>query len=460
MGRKSLLVSAALVSLWACPLVAHGETLEEALALAYTSNPDLQAQRSALRATDEGVARAVGGWRPRVSVDGTYRAQNTETNLGSDSRVPTNTGVFLEQPVYQGGQVAAEVSRAEQVVLGQRARLQSAEQSVLLDAVTAYTNVLADRAVLNLSINNEERLDRQLQATRDRFEVGEVTRTDVSQAEARLSGASAERIASEGDLEASIATYRAVIGKQPADLVVPGPMQALPDSEPEARILAEEENPAIQAAAFDVAAARQDVEIALAGLRPRLSLEGELSYGTDPTSLIDDQNTAAVGARVSVPLYQGGSEYAFVRQSKQILLQRRQELDAVRREVNEEVTAAWEALDAASARIRSFRAQVEANRVALEGVRQEALVGARTVLDVLDAEQELFEAEVDLVRATRDQINASYRLKAAVGQLTVEDLNLPVDAFDVQEYYDENRDRLFGLGQPVSDTLPKPTAQP
>ena len=298
----------------------------------------------------------------------------------------------------------------------ERARLMVVEQDVLLQAVTVYTDLLAARAVLDFANQNEERLTRQLQATRDRFEVGEVTRTDVAQADARLSGAISDRIEAQGAVAAAVARYRRVINQEPAGLVVPPPLSLLPTSEDEAQQLAEDLNPNIAAAQYNMAAARADVDVARIVPPAPAQLRGEFAYARDPTEVLDWRRDASIGANLRVPLYQGGGEYARVRQTKQTVRQRRDDLEDTlargARRGDHRVGGPGDG-DVAD-RIRSA-AQVRANEIAVEGSRQEALVGQRTTLDVLDLESDLFQSQVDLVRARRDQIVASYRLKAAVG---------------------------------------------
>jgi TolC family type I secretion outer membrane protein len=344
----------------------------------------------------------------------------------------------------------ANTERAESLVRSERARLIAFEQNVLLDAATVYTNLLAADAVLDFAIQNENRLRRQLQATQDRFEVGEVTRTDVAQADARLSGAIADRVRAEGELTAARADYRRVINQEPGRLVVPEPLRALPDSEVEAQQLADVNNPNITVAQFDLAAARAEVDVATSALLPRLSVRGELTYADEPTLTQDWQRDASIGANLTVPLYQGGGEYARVRQTKQTFRQRQDDLEAAFRAVRNEVTAAWQALLTASTQIESVSAQVRANQIAVEGARQEALVGQRTTLDVLDQESDLFNSQVRLVQARRDQIVASYRVKASVGELTVVGIDLPVQPYNPEAYYLDARSRLIGLGESLN----------
>jgi TolC family type I secretion outer membrane protein len=425
----------------------RAQTIDEALVAAYLTNPDLQAQRAALRATDELVPQALSDWRPTVAVDSNIAAVDIDGQNGGGSLNTKEAALRLDQPIYSGGETVANTERAENVVRSERSRLVAFEQNVLLDAATVYTNLLAAEAVLDFAIQNENRLRRQLQATQDRFEVGEVTRTDVAQADARLSGAIADRVRAEGELTAARADYRRVINQEPGRQVVPEPLRALPGSEVEAQQLAEINNPNITIAQFDLAAARADVDVAVSALLPRLSVRGELTYADEPTLTQDWQRDASIGANLTVPLYQGGGEYARVRQTKQTFRQRQDDLEAAFRAVRNEVTAAWQALLTASTQIESVSAQVRANQIAVEGARQEALVGQRTTLDVLDQESDLFDSQVRLVQARRDQIVASYRVKASVGELTVVGIDLPVQPYNPEAYYLDVRSRLFGLGE-------------
>ena len=427
----------------------HGraQTLEDALVATYLTNPRLEAQRAALRAADELVPQALSGWRPSLEAQGDvfYNDVDNEPNTGG-TFTSRSIGVGVDQELYSGGETVANTQRAERLVRLERARLVAVEQQVLLDGVTVYTNLLAAQAVLDFAGQNENRLRRQLQATRDRFEVGEVTRTDVAQAEARLSGATANRVQAEGAVQVARADYREVINQDPVSLTVPPPLAELPASEPEAQRLAEVANPSTVAAQFDLAAARSNVNVAESALLPRLSIRGELTHTDDPNLTLDWRRDALIGASLRVPLYQGGGEYARVRQNKQTVRQRRDDLDATYRAVRDEVTASWQSLVTASSQIDSITAQVRANEIAVQGSRQEALVGQRTTLDVLDQESDLFQSQVDLVRARRDQIVASYRLKAAVGELTSAGIGLPVEPYNPEAYYDDVRNRWFGLG--------------
>jgi TolC family type I secretion outer membrane protein len=351
--------------------------------------------------------------------------------------------LVVSQPVYTGGAVAADTERATNEARAERARLRRSEQDVLLEAVDAYTAVMRDQAILELATRNERRLTEQLAATRDRNRFGAVTLTDVAQAETRLARAAADRASAQADLAVSTARFQRVIGLPPDQLVAAEPLldeAAAPD------LGTVDEVPEVEAASFALASARADVELAKARLRPRLSIDGGISYDHEPDTLIDQESSLRIGASLVIPLFQGGGEHARVRQSRQTALERRNALADARRRAEEEIAAARAELRRATARIGALEVQADRASFALEGVRQEALVGARSVLDVLDAEQELFAAEVELTIARRDEVLASYRLAAAAGRLDSVSLGLAVEPYDAEAHLREVRDKWFGLG--------------
>ena len=426
---------------------ADATSLRDAMVTTYLTSPTLEAGRSELRQVDELVPQALAGYRPSLFLNGDVTGERTTIRQGvviDQNRSGRSVNLTLRQNLYSGGGTQAQVSQAENQVRAQRARLFALEQQVLLDAVDAFTAAYRDQSVLELALNNEERLQRQLEATRDRFEVGEVARTDVAQAEARLSRARADVEQAKADLARSRAFFERVVGEPPRSLEEPKVLDELPRTEDETRALAAQ-NPDIIAATFDLYAARDNVDVQFSSLLPSLDLQGVLEYSDSPTANIEWARTALLGLNLSIPLYQGGAEYSRVRESRQRVRQQRDRLEDAPRSVQELVTASWERLLAATAAIGAFEAEVRANQIALEGVQQEALVGARTVLDVLDAEQELFTSQVNLVRARREETLASYQLKLAVGELTVEGLGLPIQPFDPDAYFDRNRTRLFGV---------------
>jgi outer membrane protein len=424
---------------------ASAQTLEEALVMAYQNNPTLQSQRASLRATDETVSQALSGWRPTVTLSGDAGLTHSDGNsTGSSDTKPRSATVRLSQPLYRGGRTVNGIAQAEANVEAARQALRQTEQGVLQSTVRAYMDVLRDQAVVELNQANLDRLNRQLDATRDRFEVGELTRTDVAQAEARVSGAISSLVAAQGVLESSRATFRRVIGLEPADLSRVPALGALPENVEDARRIALEENPLVRQAVRSEEASRAAVEVANGVILPSVNLTSALSRGYDTSSFNDRLDSASITATVTVPLYQSGSEYSAVRQAKQTNSQRRIDIETQRRAVVESVTQAWATLNSATEQIRANVDQVRAAEVALDGVQQEAEVGARTVLDVLDAEQELLNAQVALVRSERDEFVAGFDLRVALGRLSAEQLGLPVAAYDPTANYQAVRNKLFG----------------
>ncbi len=427
------------------PGSADAQSLTEVLATTYTTNPLLLAGRAELGAANELVPQALSGWRPIIAGTASIGETWRDSDVGSDTSTPRTIGLSLSQPVYRGGRTVAETRQAENFVLAQRARLVAVEQAVLLDAVAAYVDVLRDMAVLELTVNNEQVLSRQLEASRDRFEVGEITRTDVAQSEARLSRGTSERIAGEGDLTESRARFVEAVGEAPATLETPPIVTTLPASLEEAIEAAVVASPDVIAADYVERAARDGIDVVFGELLPSISLESRVEYEEDTATFIDNQTTASVEARLTVPLYQAGEVSSRVREAKKRASQRRLEMAEQRRNAAEFATTAWEALSTARAQITAFEEEVRSNEIAVEGVREEEQVGTRTVLDVLDAEQELLDARVNLVRAKRDEIVAGFQLLSAVGNLTARDLNLPVEYYDYQADYLEVRNKLWGV---------------
>lgn len=424
------------------------ETFEEAMSATYLTNPAILAAQAELRAVDEELPEALSNWRPTVTFTGDYGREGTNNKSGffnsNENRKPRTAAADITQPLYRGGRSMAEASRAENRIAAGRARTKSTEQSVLVDAATVYMDVLRNMSVLELSIRNETRLRRQLEATQDRFSVGEVTRTDVVQAEARLSNAVADHVGADGDLKSSGDAYARIVGSAPGDLVWPEPLSGMPKTKEESRALAVEYNADVVAAVFDNQAAEDDVDLVLGEFLPEINLEGSVVTASETGSVGSVSRRARVTATLSVPIYQAGSVSARTRAAKQVLGQRRIEIENARRIARGEASAAWEDLQSNRAQVAALSDSVRANKIALEGVQQEASVGLRTTLDVLDAEQELFDAEVDLVRARRDTTVATFALMEAVGSFTAEDLNLPVALYDPQVHYEEVRHKFWG----------------
>jgi len=435
------------------------ESLDEALAAAYMDNPTLLAARAELRGVNERVPQELSNYRPSAFVDGQagveridndFGSGGTQSSGGAETNEPREILLDVEQPLYRGGRTVNAVARAEAEVQAQRARLRSVEQDILLSAVAAYMDVWRDEAVLLLNINNEKVLARQLEATQDRFDVGELTRTDVAQSESRLSRATAERVGAEGNLTASEATYQEVIGRPPelASLEPPDTLAGLPSAQGEVVRAAVDNNPDVISARFDENAAERQIKVAQGQLLPEAFLTGEARH-TENFGSSDNETDVARGLfEVTVPVYQQGLVSSQVRESKQISAQRKRELDEAVRSAERFAINAWAGLETARAQSESFRAGVRSTGIALEGVRQENAVGARTILDILDAEQEFLDAQVSLVRARRDETVASYGVLAAMGRLTARELALAVEAYNPDEDYQAVRNLWFGLDAP------------
>ncbi len=460
---RNVLVSALALAVATAAAVSpvSGETLKEALAAAYVANPQIKAERARLRAADEDVSRANSGYRPRIEGEGTYTYQDVSSSpsLPSDGvSHPRTYSLSVQQPLFRGFRTMNAVEGAKANVEAGREDLRGIGQQVLLDAVTQYMNVLRDQSIIRLRENNVKVLSEQLQATQDRFDVGEVTRTDVAQARARREGAVSQLNLAKANLQSSRGAYERVIGYPPQNLQTPPPIDALlPHSLETAMQDGEMRNPSILAGLFRVKATQFDTKRIKGELLPEVRLEARYEKSFD-TGVADERDTTTVTGRLTVPLYQGGEVSARVRQSQDIELQRRQEVDQARQQVRSDVISAWGQLVAARAALVSDRAQVQANEIALEGVRAEEQVGQRTVLDVLDAEQELLNSRVTLVTTRRDLVVASYTVLSAIGRLSPSDLDLPTDLYDPDIHYREVKGKAFGFNWttsvlPVEDTL-------
>jgi outer membrane protein len=437
---------------------ASAETLESALSRAYGNNPDLNAQRAGVRVRDEDVAQAKSGYRPRINgtadIGRTFTESNSPRTLfggGSNTSVlsPRGFGVEVTQPIFDGFQTSNRVRAAESGVLGSREQLNTTEQSVLLDAATAYMDVLRDTAILDLQRNNVEVIDEQLRQTRDRFNVGEVTRTDVAQAEARLAASRSEASLAEANLRNSIAQYRQIVGVDPQQLAPGRPLDRLTPRSVDAAVkIALNEHPAIKARQHAVDVAELQVKVAQGALAPQLGVAGSVDQRYDRQQEGDSALSASVVARLTVPIYEGGQAYSATRQAKEEAGQRRLEADSVRDQVRAAVQSSWARLEAARAQIQAAQAQIDAAETALSGVREEARVGQRTTLDVLNAQQELLTARVNLIQAQRDRVVASYSLVNAMGRLNSRALALKVNHYSPKIHYDQVKDLWIGTSTP------------
>ena len=479
--RQAAMTAAAAGILLAVALrPAAAETLTQALAYAYETNPQLLAQRALLRATDEQVPQALSNWRPTVTFTGNIGAEavgqsaqglppfakgfpgtgfftlgtNESTHRAITSNNQTTTlrpnlaEIQVAQPVYRGGRTEAQTAQAIDTVQSTRAQTLAVETTVFQSVTQAYLDVVRDQTLVEVNRNNEQVLRKQLEATQDRFRVGEVTRTDVAQAESSLAQATATRISSEGQLAVSRANYTRAVGRPPGRLLLPHERPALPATRAEALSLASNNNPSVISALFAERAARDNIKVVRGQLLPQISIVGTFARAYDQSSTEKGilANSAEVLAEMTMPLYEGGAIYSQTREAEQTVGQKRSLVDDARRAAVQSATQAWETLIAARAAIASFAAAVRAAQIALEGTQQEALVGSRTVLDVLIAEQQLFTTQSQLVQAQHDTAVAEFNLAAATGRLIAPELRLPVKLYDMQKHYRAVKDQWIGFG--------------
>jgi TolC family type I secretion outer membrane protein len=382
------------------------------------------------------------------SHNGTHATSGQSITDRNQQFYPRTYSLTVTQPLFNGFGTVSGTKAAENRVRAGRAQLLDTEQQVLFQAIQAYMSVVTDQSILDLRRNNEKVLQAQLQATNDRFQAGEVTKTDVAQAQSRLQGATADRIAAEGDLTAAIAVYRQVVGQEPVQLSMPTVPPNLPLKQEEVQSLAQGQ-PQVVAAQYIVAASKDDIDTQFSELLPSVSVQGSVSHTDEQQSDRDHADDGTILGVLTVPLYQAGAPDSRVRQAKQLYQQAIRQLDETRRFADQQAIAAWQALETAQAQIVSFQEQVRATDIALEGVRQEQSVGARTVLDVLDAEQESLNAKVNLVTAQTNLVIARFQVLQAIGRLNAKDLALNVPLYDPAKHYNEVRNKWWGTGPAV-----------
>ena len=439
----------------------RAETIGGALTKAYLTSPDINTQRAAVRVADENVPKANAGYLPTVTATGNISIEREQSSLlgandiaSGASQVetlkPRGYGVTANETVFNGNRTINSISQAESQVFGAREQLRNTEQNTLLSGATAYMDVLEDTAILDLDRNNVDVLKEQLRETRDRFTVGEVTRTDVAQAEASLSSAEATALSAVATLQAAVARYRQFIGDQPTSLAPVKPLtRPLPKTLPEAISISQIEHPAISASLHGVDAAELQVKIAEGALYPTIGISASFSNQYDSGGFPGFHAvTGQLLGQINIPIYQGGAEYATTRQAKESLSQQEIQTDSLRNQVRQAVVAAWGLNEAAVGVVRAARAAVSANEVALTGVREEAKVGQRTTLDVLNAQQALLQARTTLVQAEHDQVVDSYSLLSSIGRLNIPTLGLAVAEYDPRVHFDQVKSKWIGLRTP------------
>lgn len=438
------------------------DTIESALVRAYQSNPQLNAQRAAVRATDESVPQALSGYRPRVAVTTSGGFQHTDLTFSQGlpgqgnvlgrikgNQTPVAIGATVSQTLFDGFQAANRTRAAEGQVSAAREGLRVLEQTVLLAAATIYMDYLRDAAIVEVQRSNVRVLEETLKQTRDRFNVGEVTRTDVAQSEAQLAAGRTQLMATESTLITTRANFRRIVGNEPGQLAPGSPVDRfLPSTLARSVDLALTQNPNVTAAMYGIDVSHLQVKVAEGVLFPTVTLQANVQKGYDQQLTLPTQFAASAIAQVSVPIYQGGAEYSLIRQSKETLAQQRLNLEQVRNQARASTVQAWGQLEATKVQVKSAQAQVEASEIAVNGIREEAKAGQRTTFDVLVAQQTLVSARVALVTAQHDRVVASYSVLNAVGRLTPQVLKLNTTVYDPSVHYHQVRDSWIGLRTP------------
>ncbi len=458
MSFRSLLLAAATATAGIAAAPASADTLAEAIAAGYQTNPDLDAQRAAVRATDELVPQALAPGRPTLGSQLTFTQAGLE--FADNGRTYT-AAARLSQSLFQGGRVRTATSAAENRILAARARLRGSENTIVLNVVTAYADVLRFQRVVDLNISQVKVLERELQASRDRFEVGDVTRTDVAQSQARLANSQSNLVVAQNQLAAARQAYLRVVGHLPENLEPLPALPILPGTAGQAVDFARENNPALLAARFDEAAARYDVKTQQKSRLPTVGADVSAAYqffqgGGAGTSFIRQGGffTQSATVTATVPIYQAGLVGSQVRQLQATQSRLLEIISSTSRQTEENVTNSFNQLRAARAVIDASKVSVDANALAAEGVRQENQVGTRTVIEVLNAEQESLSSQVNLVTAQRDEQVAAFALLASVGAAEAVALGIPVTEYDATANAKAVRHRL------LDDTKGGPPAQP
>jgi outer membrane protein len=444
------------------PMPALADTIEAALVRAYQNNPQLNAQRAQVRFTDENVPQALSGYRPKVAVTASAGFQYTDTlsTAGGNANTlvrtnihganaPRSVGTTVTQTLFNGQQTANRTRAAESQVSGAREALRALEQTVLLQAATSYMDYLRDSAIVEVQKSNVRVLEQTLKQTRDRFNVGEVTRTDVAQSEAQLAAGRTQFLTAEANLTTTRSNFRRIIGNEPQALAPGSPVDRfLPSTLPSAVELGLTQNPNVTAAMFGIDVSYLQVKVAEGALLPTVTLQAAVQQSYETTMTLYRSFGASATAQLSVPIYQGGAEYALIRQSKETVAQQRLVLEQTRDQTRANVVTAWGQLLAGKAQVQSAQAQVAASEIALNGVREEAKAGQRTTLDVLNAQQALVNARVALVTAQHGRVVASYSVLDKVGRLSPTVLNLPTTVYDPSVHYHQVRDSWVGVRAP------------
>ncbi|MGB9153393.1 MAG: TolC family outer membrane protein [Alphaproteobacteria bacterium] len=440
------------------PAQAEYVTLEQALTYAYQNNPSLEAERAKLRATDEGVAVALSHWRPSIdatsSVGKTYQRIPSQqfvdsANFGADT---TSYGVQVTQPIFRGFRTVFETDAAKKQVMAGRAQLEDAEQKLMLDTATAFLDIIRDTENLSLEDAYETVLHKKLEETKVRAQVGDLTQTDVQQSESRIARAEVTRLQTENTLQADRDAFIRLVGMEPASLAKAHVVLDKPDNLDEILHIAETRNPGVIAAQYALDQADAQIELNKGSLMPEVNLVAGSSRNYGQSAITPGrEDQSQVELQLKIPLYDAGTDYAHVREARQTSVQRRMELEEARHHAHESARNAWQTLLTTSAAIKADRLEIEAASHALEGVKADSDVGTRTILDVLNAEQELLDAKTDLAKSDHDRNIAVLQIKSAIGELTAETWHLPLTPYNPEKHYDDNHAKWIGFGNGDED---------
>ena len=454
-GAKAITAAATAVLLLAemGPVPALADTIEAALVRAYQNNPQLNSQRAQVRSIDENVPQALSGYRPKAALTASAGYQYSDSaltgaNPQSGNQAPRSVGLTVNQSLFNA-QTPQRVRAAESQVSSAREGLRVLEQTVLVSAATIYMDYLRDAAIVEVQRSNTRVLEQTLKQTQDRFNVGEVTRTDVAQSEAQLAAGRTQQLTAEANLTTTRSNFRRIIGNEPENLAPGSPVDRfLPSTLAAAVELSLTQNPNVTAAMYGVDINFLQVKVNEGALFPSVNLQTSVNQAYEQSLTISRTFTAGAAIQLSVPIYQGGAEYALIRQSKESLTQQRLVLEQTRDQARANVVTFWGQLQAGKAQVASAQAQVQASEIALNGVREEAKAGQRTTLDVLNAQQALVNARNSLVTAQHDRVVASYNVLNAIGRLAPQVLGLKTNVYDPSVHYQQVRDSWAGVRTP------------
>ncbi|OUI79372.1 secretion protein [Commensalibacter intestini] len=440
-------------------------TLEEALSTAYLTNPELQQERATLRATDENLSTANAGWRPTISTSlggiitkgnssstSYYQGVPSASTTNANGQLGYTAQVTISQPIYQGGKTTAKTHQARNQIMAERAKLLSTEQTVFQKVVKAYVGVIQAQQLLQININNEKILGEQVRATQQRFNLGEITRTDTAQAEAALADARAKRQVADGTLRDAEATYTQVVGiAPPPNLKPPQPLILPVKTEQEAIAVAASNNPDVISALFAEAAQKAAVNVAISEIMPKVNANLSYQRSKDSSvgeSLMDNKQGTL---QMTMPIYQSGAEYSAIRQARQQVQVAHRQVSTQRRTAMQLASSNWQQYLAAKAALTSNRSAIASNIVALAGVEKQAVVGTSTTLEMLQQQQTLLNSQTTLIQNLSTMVTSSYNVAMAMGRLTAQDLKLNVPHYDYTAYYNAVKNRWWGISDYAQD---------